>query len=1007
MLHQILKKLKDTDVYNESLREKNFSGLIGSSKSLVVSSLAEKLKKVAIITTSSSEAQWIKEEISVFYPTLTVSILPAPDALFYGEKVSKEITGKRLRVFADFLAEDKGVLVIPLRSAMYKTSGTRDQWIELLRGEKDIRLDKLISRLIEYDYERLPVVGEHGEFSVRGGIIDIFPSNSDYPFRLEFLGDEIESIRPFDPVTQRSKEKIENIKIFKNNEERDVSLLYALPKETTLIIDEKNILKGASDQLIKDISLSPDVLKDIVPFIELLKEAKKFNLFYFSGFFETQEEPLFYSSSDYTNKISVLEEKRDVLIVTEHPSRFSPSLKIVKGRIRSGFKFGDCEVLSDKELFGVKSARAKTETKLVEGVGPDIRADFNIGDYVVHEDYGVAIYKGLHKIEEGEFILLEFAENDRLYVPPHSMGRVEKYISEEGYRPKLSRMGGVAWKAIKSKVKKSVRDLTKELLALYSERKEINKIPYSQDDLWQSELKDSFPYEETPDQLKAISDIKNDLESDKPMERLLCGDVGYGKTEVAIRAIVKVAQANKQVALLVPTTILADQHYHYLKERLSVFPLKVEMLSRFKSKDEQKKVIEQLKSGEINIIVGTHRLLQKDVHFKDIGLLVVDEEHRFGVSHKEKLKKIKKNIDILSMTATPIPRTLYMSLAGTRDLSLIQTPPADRSPIRTYVSPFDEALVREAILRELDRGGQIFFVHNRIETIDNIAAKIKRLVPEAKLVVAHGRMREIDLEKVMEKFLDQRCDILLCTAIIESGLDIPNANTILIDNAHKLGLAQLYQLRGRVGRSEVRGYAYLLYDPKDIIAENSLARLKAIQEFISLGSGYRLALRDLEIRGSGNLLGAQQHGHMLSVGFDLYCELLDEAVKEIKGIKEPTPRQVVIDVEKEGYIPGKYIEDEQQRIAIYRRLNLLSCLDELKDFKDEIKDRFGKIPQEVLKLFDFVFLKLSAGKMGIVSIRGDKRIVVEWIDGRQKRFKIEGKDRLGEIVARLKSTPIS
>ncbi|OGC23790.1 transcription-repair coupling factor [candidate division WOR-1 bacterium RIFOXYC2_FULL_37_10] len=1005
MPQEIFKKIKTSDIFKKNLSKKAFLGLIGSSKSFVAAVLSSEVEKIVLITTSSSEAQWIQNEVSVFSPELQASFLPTPDAIFHGERISAEIVGKRLKVLSEFLNQDRGLLIIPIRSAMYKTSGEGFQGFKISRGGGELGLDKLVDKLVKYGYERLSVVGEHGEFSVKGGIVDVFPANSDYPVRVEFFGEEIESIRRFDPGTQRSKGQIDEINIFSNSEKREKSLVEILPKGTGVIFDEKDLLKGLSDQFLKDVSLFPEVLKDIVSFNKLEEEAKKFNPFYFSSFLQAGEEVLFSAAENYIGKH---EQIKKSLLITEHSSRFVSSLNIVKGRLRSGFKFCDIEILSDKELFGIKSTMTKTGAKLVEGVGEDIRADFNIGDYVVHEDYGIAIYRGLKKIEEGEFIFLEFGGGDKLFVPPHAMGRVEKYSSEEGYKPKLSKMGGVSWKNLKSKIKKSVQDMTKELLTLYAQRNMEEKIPYSQDDAWQKELSDSFPYEETQDQLKAIEDVKRDLESIKPMERLLCGDVGYGKTEVALRAIVKVASENKQVAVLVPTTILADQHYHYFKERLMAFPLKVEMLSRFKSKSEQKKIVEQLKTGEVNIIIGTHRILQKDVGFKDLGLIVIDEEHRFGVVHKEKFKKLKRNIDLLSMTATPIPRTLYFSLAGTRNLTLIQTPPADRSPVRTYITPFNEMIIKEAILREVDRGGQVFFVHNKIESIPRIAAVLKRLLPDLSVSIAHGRMRETELEKVMEKFLTRKSEVLLCTSIIESGLDISNANTILIDNADKLGLAQLYQLRGRVGRSSARAYAYLFYDPENLRTEEAMSRLKAIQEFTSLGSGYKLALRDLEIRGAGNLLGAQQHGHLLSVGFDLYCELLDEVVKEAKGIKAPTARQVIIDIGKEGLIPESYIQDEQQRISIYRRLNLLSSLEELKDFKEELKDRFGEIPKEILKLFDFVELKIKAQKAGIISICGDKKlIIIELVDGRQKRFMVEGKDRLREIIVRLGSIFVS
>lgn len=826
-------------------------------------------KKLFFITSSTEEAFWLKQELSALHLELnSVDIFPAPDAMPGVTAGTPEVIGQRLAVLNNFIDKNEYAAVAPLRAVLCKTALDFAERIVLKKGE-EIILDELIEKLLAFSYIRRPVTGERGEFSVKGGIIDVFPANANEPARIEFFGDAVESIRIFDPVSQRAKTETTQIMILLSRESREKGLFEILPRGITVVID-----KGTA----------------------------------------------------------AFEELKDTL---------------------AAFAVDNLSAWVAPRLHPLRRA-ARIPGRKNEGVGEDIRADLEVNDYVVHEDYGVGIYRGLHRIEEGEFILIEFGQGDKLYVPPNLMGRVEKYVSEEGYKPKLSRLGGVAWQNLKSRVKKSVKDLTRDLLDLYAERKRARKDPLPPDDAWQKELEDSFPYEETADQLKAINEVRRDLESEIPMDRLLCGDVGYGKTEVALRAIVKTASAGHQVAVLVPTTILAEQHYHYFKERLSTFPFTIAALSRFKSKDEQKNIVEGLKLAEINIVVGTHRLLQKDVVFRDLGLIVIDEEHRFGVTHKEKFKKLRKNVDVLSMTATPIPRTLYLSLSGARDLSLIQTPPADRSPVRTYVAAFNPTLVREAILRELDRGGQVFFVHNRVETIDNVAVTLKELIPELRIAVAHGQLRALELEKVMDEFLNREHDVLLCTAIIESGLDIPNVNTIIINYASRLGLAQLYQLRGRVGRSPVRAYAYLLYHPEEMATASALARLSAIQEFTTLGAGYKLALRDLEIRGCGNLLGAQQHGHMLAVGFDLYSELLEEAVKEIKGEKPLPSHRAPVAVPKGAYIPADYIEDEQQRIAIYRRLNLIGSKEEIDDLKKELRDRFGRLPPPCQFLLDKV-----------------------------------------------------
>ncbi|MFH1347521.1 MAG: transcription-repair coupling factor, partial [Candidatus Margulisiibacteriota bacterium] len=574
-------------------------------------------------------------------------------------------------------------------------------------------------------------------------------------------------------------------------------------------------------------------------------------------------------------------------------------------------------------------------------------------------------------------------------------GLVEKYSSGADFKPRLSRLGSRKWLRIKSNVKKTLKDMTKELLELYATRAKVSGYAFHADDIWQDELAGTFPFEETPDQQKAINEAKRDMEASRPMDRLVCGDVGYGKTEVAIRAAAKAVSAGKQVAILVPTTILAEQHFNNFKNRFKSSPFVVEMLSRFKTKKEQADIVKSLNLGGVDIVIGTHRLLSKDIKFKDLGLLIIDEEQRFGVAHKEKVKKFKKTVDVLTLTATPIPRTLYLSLSGARDMSIINTPPVDRSPIRTYVLPWSEAVIREAILRELDRGGQIYFLHNFVETIDGVAAKIKKLVPEAKVAVGHGQMSEKDLEKTMLDFLDRKFDVLVCTSIIESGLDITNVNTILIDQADRFGLSQLYQIRGRVGRSAVRAYAYLFYNPQKIMTDQALERLKAIQEFTALGSGYKLAMRDLEIRGAGNLLGAQQSGHVMEVGFDLYCELLEEAVREVKGIAEVSPREVTIDLKVEAFIPEDYVTDDRQRIALYRRMNLLSTREQVDEIKKELADRFGKVPDKLKTLFEVLYLRVRSLEFGVRSIKEeDGKILIEKVSGKRTKLEISGKDKI-------------
>ncbi|MFC1559748.1 transcription-repair coupling factor, partial [Candidatus Margulisiibacteriota bacterium] len=652
---------------------------------------------------------------------------------------------------------------------------------------------------------------------------------------------------------------------------------------------------------------------------------------------------------------------------------------VLFGEVSAGFSYSDITVLSDKEIFTELKPREKYLSKPKEGVSSKLLSELNIGDYVVHVNHGVGVFKGLETLQiddaTQEYISIEYLQEDKLYVPLHLMGMVQKYSSLGEYKPKINRLGGSEWGKTKTKAKKSIKDLTNELVDIYSARKQLKGFNFPSDTQWQAELEQSFVYEETPDQEKTVREVKGDMQSSRPMDRLICGDVGYGKTEVAIRAAFKAAASGKQVAVLVPTTVLAEQHFRNFSKRFESFPLVVEMLSRFRSKAEQQSIIKSLAAGAVDVVIGTHRLLQDDIKFKDLGLLIVDEEQRFGVMHKEKIKKIKKTVDVLTLTATPIPRTLYMSLSGARDMSRISTPPLDRSPIRTYLYEWNEAVIREAILRELERGGQIYFVHNFVRDIGKVADVVKRLVPTARVVVAHGQMKEKGLESVMIDFLNRKYDVLVCSTIIESGIDIPSVNTIIIDHAERFGLSQLYQLRGRVGRSSVRAYAYLMYHKEQVLSDSALERLKAIQEFTALGSGYKLAMRDLEIRGAGNVLGPEQHGHILSIGFDLYCDLLEESVKEIKKVPQEEGERTYIDLKINAFIPQDYVSDEKQRIALYRRMNFISSFDELNELRKELRDRFGKIPLEFESLIEIIVLKLKASKKKIASIEGGPAMV--------------------------------
>jgi len=922
------------------------------------------------------EIEFLSGKETLTFPAL--DILPEEDI-----RPDKEIIGRRLNIL-NRLSEEKNLVVIaPLKAVMFMTASRKKiktSKLKLQNNEK-IDLGELIKKLIDLGYNRFDIVGERGEFSVRGGIIDVFPLNQEQPVRMELVGDRIESIRTFDPYNQRSTSKIEETTILSAAETFETPIFEYLADNTYIILDEMLALSRIAAELKEESPLYLD--------FEQVKDHARLELSYFLS---EGEEEVFTSPQSYISRFENIPPTS--IIVSRHAERLKeelPELNIIRGELRGGFIFENNVVITDRELFGEEIAPRAAKPAGREGVADELLSDLKIGDFVVHENYGIGIYQGMQSLEldevKQEYLLIEYLGEDKLYVPPHMIGLVEKYAGGGDAKPRLSRLGTQEWLRTRGRVKKALRDMTRELLELYAAREKLTGNAFPPDDLWQKELEATFPFEETPDQIRAIIEVKKDMESPQPMDRLVCGDVGYGKTEVAIRAATKAVSAGKQVAVLAPTTILVEQHYNNFKQRFKNLPFIVEMLSRFRGVKEQKTVVKSLAAGAVDVVIGTHRLLSKDINFKDLGLVIIDEEQKFGVAHKEKLKKLKKTVDVLTLTATPIPRTLYFSLSGAREMSMISTPPIDRSPIRTYVTPFSEAVIREAILREMDRGGQIYFVHNFVETITGAASKIKKLVPEARVAIGHGQMDEKKLEKTMLDFLERKYDVLVCTSIIESGLDIPNVNTILIDHADRFGLSQLYQIRGRVGRSAARAYAYLFYHPARSMTDQAVERLKAIQEFTALGSGYKLAMRDLEIRGSGNLLGAEQSGHIYEVGFDLYVELLEEAVRELKGEPITPHREIIFDLKVEAYIPESYITDEKQRIAIYRRMNNLRSRSDIEDLRKELVDRFGKTPEKLEKLFDLLQLKVDALNKGVKSVKEEKGMVtIEYQSGKRKQF---------------------
>ena len=618
-----------------------------------------------------------------------------------------------------------------------------------------------------------------------------------------------------------------------------------------------------------------------------------------------------------------------------------------------------------------KLSKTKSKSKGVSKIKSF--AELKPGDYVVHVNHGIGVYKGIKQIEvsghKRDYLDIVYDKGDKLYVPVDQLDLVQKYIGSEGKSPKVNKLGGAEWQKAKSKVKKSINEIAEDLVKLYAARASVKGYKYSKDTEWQMQFEDEFPFQETPDQLSSIEEIKKDMESDKPMDRLLCGDVGYGKTEVALRAAFKAVMEGKQVAFLVPTTILAEQHYKNMIKRFSDFPIKIDMISRFRTAKEQKSTLQSVKEGNVDVLVGTHRLVSKDIVFKDLGLLIVDEEQRFGVAQKEKIKNLKKNVDVLTLSATPIPRTLHMSLTGVRDISVIETPPEERYPIQTYVVEQNDQLIRDAIMREIGRGGQVYFVYNRVEDIEKIANYIKNLVPESRVGIAHGQMTERQLEKEMLDFMANEYNVLVCTTIIETGIDIQNVNTIIIYDADKMGLSQLYQLRGRVGRSNRIAYAYLLYTKDKVLTEVAEKRLKALKDFTELGSGFKIAMRDLEIRGAGNMMGSAQHGHMAAIGYDLYCRMLEDTVKLIKGDIDKEPIETTVDLKVDAYIPSSYIEDEMQKIEVYKKIAAIESIDEYMDIKEELEDRYSDIPDPVYNLMDIAYIKSRAKLLSIEEIK--------------------------------------
>jgi transcription-repair coupling factor (superfamily II helicase) len=972
------------------------AGLVPSARALAVAELLQAHPRAALIVVAGlADAHRWTQDLRLF--GAAAAEFPEPEPRLWRGGHHREADAERAVICRQLLTGEPIVVVATAVALDVRLPVPRDFAEATLRLATGDTLDRelLLEAFGRSGYERVDTVLEVGQWCARGGIVDVFSPSHGAPARLEFFGDEIESIRLFDPTTQRSQQSIDELLVLPleggSTEER--SLLDYLPAAAVVVVDAPGLLDDAAEE-------APSRR----PLRERLGDRQRIELEVMSGAATDQPEAREFTldthaADRFTGRFTELAEalagwRREGFrvrlvasderqaehlrqILREHAIEVvvdgfegAEGLGIVPGECSGGFSIPALGLilLTEEEVFGARR-RTLRRPKYQRGSPITAFTDLAVGDMVVHEDHGMGRYLGLRTMRvgdrDGDFLLLEYAEGSQLYLPVERLDLISKYLGGDAAAVRLDRLGGASWQRVKESVRAALREMAEALLKLYAKRAVAEGQAFSPDTPWQREFEASFRFEETPDQLRAVEDVKRDMESERPMDRLVAGDVGYGKTEVALRAAFKAVADGAQVAVLVPTTVLAQQHWSTFTDRFSPFPARVELLSRFRSPAEQKTVIEGLRTGTVDIVIGTHRLLSKDVAFKNLGLLVVDEEHRFGVGHKEKIKALRASVDVLAMTATPIPRTLYMSLSGVRDMSVIETAPLARLPVETLIRRFSRSVIKEAIERELERGGQVFFVHNRVQSLVSMTRLVQELAPDARIVMAHGQMRERELEAAMVKFVSGQADVLVSTAIVESGLDIPASNTIIVNRADRFGLAQLYQLRGRVGRERQQAYAYLLVPADGRVDEQAQRRLRVLQELTELGSGFKLALRDLEIRGSGNLLGAEQHGHIAAVGFDLYSKLLNEAVRELKGDPTAATLEPVVSVNAEGFLPDDYVPEVNQRLALYKRLAGATRDDSVAELRAELMDRFGPLPLPAEQLLDTVRIRVAARLLGI------------------------------------------
>ena len=1110
-LQGLMTPLIESEKFNEitkNIDNKKFPcaiyGLSESGRTYLIDSIFEKYNKpLVIVTNSDIEAKNLYEDLNLY--STEVYYFPVREVVFYNiDAISGDLRWARLKVIKEILNKKKKIIVTSVEAFASKYTPRRyyEKHKIKLNVNDIVNFSDITKLLVEGGYERVEMVEGKGEFALRGGILDVYPADSAYPYRIELFDDEIDSIRTFSVESQRSIEKIKSIEIFpakeiiidddvinyakdtlkqeldkalENNKNKEIkdklseiinknieSLVHTSSFETmdsytpffykdleslfdyfegyNFIIDDTARLIGKLESVYSEFrenfsiflekgNILPKHSELLIDINEIMEKFEKCEVITLDTFKKSRDVFRPHSTvnivqltlHNYQGQLDLLiddiKDKKSkgfkTLILSGTRTRGERLVETLRdrdvesvykdnvdniqdgevvitfGNLLKGFEYPDEKicVISDKEIFGEAKRKLPKKRKQKKGIAKiNSFAELKLGDFVVHVNHGVGVYKGIKQIEVAgntrDYLDIEYQKGDKLYVPVEQLDLIQKYIGSEGKNPKVNKLGGNEWQKAKSKVKGSINEIAKDLVKLYATRSTLKGYKFSKDTEWQRQFEDEFPYEETPDQLTSLEEIKSDMESSKVMDRLLCGDVGYGKTEVAIRAAFKAVMDGKQVVLLVPTTILAEQHYKNMLKRFSDFPIKIDMVSRFRTAKQQKATMQAVKEGNVDILVGTHKLVSKDIQFKDLGLLIIDEEQRFGVKQKEKIKEFKKNVDVLTLSATPIPRTLHMSLTGARDISIIETPPEERYPVQTYVIEQNDQLIRDAILREMNRGGQVFFVYNRVENIESMANYIKELVPESRVTFAHGRMTERQLETEMINFMNKEYDVLVCTTIIETGIDIPNVNTIIIFDADKMGLSQLYQLRGRVGRSNKIAYAYLLYTKDKVLTEVAEKRLKALKDFTELGSGFKIAMRDLEIRGAGNMMGSAQHGHMATIGYDLYCRMLEDTIKLIKGEITKEPIETTVDIKVDAYIPQSFIKDENQKIEVYKKIASIESYDEYMEIKDELEDRYSEIPDSVYNLMDIAYIKSKAKQLNIEEIKETpKGIFFKFADG--------------------------